>query len=65
MNEFEIRIAALELAFIEVSVHIDSQSLSDVRATLSTGIGPEMTEDQRAVCNGAIRFIEDAIERRA
>ncbi len=62
MGELELRIAALETAFIELGAWLDSGALDDAERSIRAGLGRGDDDEQMARL-GAIQLIDDARKR--
>jgi hypothetical protein len=62
MGELELRIAALETAFIELGAWLDPDALDDAERSIRAGLGRGDGDEQTARL-GAIQLIDDARKR--
>lgn len=62
MDEIEMRLAAVEMALVEVFAWVDPQALTDAQQSILGGLG-NCTDQERAVRLGAVALIEDGRKR--
>lgn len=65
MDEIELRLAALEMAFIAVAAWLDDSVLADGASSIRAHLTDDLTADERAARLGALQLIDDARRRYA
>lgn len=60
MDELELRVAALEAAFVAIGPWLSPDVLDDAAADLRAGLRVRPCADERVIRAGALALIEDA-----
>ena len=61
MDDIETRVAAHELALIEVVAHIDRGAIAEGIVAISDGIVSNISDDERTIRRRAIALLQEAI----
>ncbi len=63
MDEIELRVAARELALIEVVAHLDRDHIIAGMKAIRAGLAFDICEDERVIRRQAYQLLEDAMRR--
>jgi len=63
MNEQEKRLAAVELALVEIVAWIDADKIADAAAAIKSGLFAEVSEDEAEIRLQAIELLTDGKRR--
>lgn len=62
MDELELRIASLELLFIELIPRLNPEVMLDASQSMREGLRLPLSDDERAIRLGAIELVEQGRE---
>ena len=63
MDEIELRIAALDMAVIELTAWLDPGAMEDASASIRAGLAADPESDERTVRLQALSLLEDGRQR--